>query len=77
MKLLLNHLISLFLSNFNIDKYEEEMAAIQIKNSEFISMKSSLLNIVEGAKHKLINVFNFDKGEDLEMTIIRTFLNCN
>ena len=53
------------------------MAAIQIKNSEFISMKSSLLNIVEGAKHKLINVFNFDKGEDLEMTIIRTFLNCN
>lgn len=26
---------------------------------------------------QLINVFNFDKGEDLETTIIRTLLNCN
>lgn len=25
---------------------------------------------------QLINVFNFDKGEDLETTIIRTLLNC-
>ena len=52
------------------------MLAIQIKKEEFVSMKASLLQIVEGAKKKLINVFNFDKGEDLEMSIIRTFLNC-
>lgn len=64
-------------SNFNIDDYEKDMLAIQIKKEEFVSMKASLLHIVEGAKKKLINVFNFDKGEDLEMSIIRTFLNCN
>jgi hypothetical protein len=52
------------------------MLAIQIKQDEFVKMKASLLEIVEGAKNKLINVFNFDKGEDLEMSIIRTFLNC-
>jgi hypothetical protein len=61
---------------FNIDNFEKEMLAIQIKQDEFVKMKASLLQIVEGAKNKLINVFNFDKGEDLEMSIIRTFLNC-
>lgn len=62
--------------NFHIDNYEKEMLAIQIKPDEFVRMKESLLSIVEGAKNKLINVFNFDKGEDLEMSIIKTFLNC-
>ncbi len=61
---------------FNIDNFEKEMLAIQIKQDEFVKMKASLLQIVEGAKNKLINVFNFDKGEDLEIVITRTFLNC-
>ena len=52
------------------------MSAIHIKKEELDKMKASLLQIVEGAKRKLIHVFNFDKGEDLEISIIKTFLNC-
>ena len=64
------------LRNFSIDNFEKEMSAIYIKKEELDKMKASLLQIVEGAKRKLIHVFNFDKGEDLEISIIKTFLNC-
>ena len=67
----------MFFRNFNIDDFEKDMLAIQIKQDELAKMKLSLKTICDGAKNKLINVFNFDKGEDLEMSIIKTLLNCN
>lgn len=64
------------ISKFNINDFEKDMLDIQIKPDELERMKKSLLAICDGAKNKLINVFNFDKGEDLEISIIKTFLNC-
>ena len=77
---LLDSKISVYLllnRNFDIKNYEKEMLAIQIKQDELEKMKKSLLAICDGAKNRLINVFNFDKGDDLEISIIKTFLNCN